>query len=184
MNLKLRDEPRWEHATFWECSQLRYNTPAGEALTEAMTLVDTAVESGSWHGLGSTYCLYIAVTRPEQSVISIEPDASCFDECVRLYAHEPRMTLLHGRTRELLDKLPAKFDLLVLDGAGGKGEDSDSFHEYLELRERVTRFLFLDDTLPQFDKNAPTLKLALTEGWKQIKGSDTDRQGWALLERI
>jgi len=178
--MKLRDEPRWEKASNPEYAQLRYDTPAGEALMEAACQCDVMVESGAWRGLGSTYCLYLALTRPEQWIISFEPDTERFNECVELYKHEPRITFFNGRTIDFIPTIPASIDLLVLDGACGKNESLD---EFKALSRFVSRFIFLDDCNWVSNKNHDTLQFALADGWKQIAGSESDRNGWSLLEK-
>jgi len=78
------------------------------------------------------------------------------------------------KSPNVIDQLPAKIDLLVLDGG-----EFTSYADYLSLRDR-SRAIYLDDCLVR--KNRLTLKMAVEEGFK-LERMTTDGNGAAYLRR-
>jgi hypothetical protein len=74
----------------------------------------------------------------------------------------------------VIDKIPIKFDLLVLDGG-----EFTTFNDYLSLRYRC-KFLYLDDC--KIRKNRLVLKTAIEDGFKLVELND-EANGVCLLER-
>jgi hypothetical protein len=75
----------------------------------------------------------------------------------------------------ILEYLPAQFDLLVLDGG-----EFTTFNDYLVLRNRCT-YLFLDDI--NVRKNRLVFKTALDDGFSLLKVTD-EANGACLLGRV
>ena len=75
----------------------------------------------------------------------------------------------------ILEHIPAQFDLLVLDGG-----EFTTFNDYLVLRNRCT-YLFLDDI--NVRKNRLVLQTALDDGFSLLKVTD-EANGACLLGRV
>lgn len=78
----------------------------------------------------------------------------------------------------VLDQLPESIDLLLLDG----GEFS-SWSEFQVLRNRLTKYLFLDDT--HVRKNSAVRKwlLKTPDSGFALAFESTDRNGWSVFIR-
>jgi methyltransferase family protein len=148
----------------------------GNALTELARKSSTIVEAGTWHGQGSTKCLAAGLEHPDQRMWSIEPDNTCFSEASTCWQHESRITFIHGHTLDVLDQLPDRIDLLLLDG-----DDWTSFAECGALHSRC-KWIALDDTNEMKNKN--TRESLMAEGWIVLHDEPRDRHGWTVFEAL
>lgn len=76
-------------------------------------------ETGTGVGVGLAWLA--AAAGPDTRLVSVERDPDRHAIARDLFAADPRVTVLHGDWTDLHAHGP--FDLLVLDGGGGKGED-------------------------------------------------------------
>lgn len=82
-----------------------------------------------------------------------------------------------GRAPIVLDRLPEKIDLLILDG----GEFS-SWAEFETLEDRLRSYLVLDDVNVRKNKRVEAFVRGKAEWSLLAKGGD--RNGWSIWERI
>lgn len=155
--------------------QILPGTAFGDMLTKLARNSECIVEIGTWHGLGSTLCLQRGLERPEQRIWTVESDADCWKESSQRWKGEPRIKLILGRALNILDQLPDKIDLLLLDG-----DDITSFAEFLELYPRCKQ-VAMDDTNEL--KNKRSRQEAIDLGWLTLADVIDDRNGWAVFEK-
>lgn len=190
-----------------ERGQIRHDSPFGQALTAAARAADRIVEIGTWRGLGSTYCLYCGMRRPEQRLWTVELCRKQWLEA-QSYYDDGRIAFLNGTLvlpgetppfehpdpafRQyydievainatalcVLDQLPDAIDLLLIDGGSWSGGV-----EFAKLEPRA-RVIALDDTNPARDiKNCRNREKLLAAHWRVLHDRQEDRNGWAIFER-
>lgn len=147
----------------------------GDMLTKLATRSENIVEVGTWHGLGSTQCLRLGLIRPTQMIWTIERSLEMWKEASRYHADEPRIRLINAHTIDVVDKLPMRIDLLLLDG---NDEQTDEEFEVLEPRCRV---IALDDTNERKCKWSRAQLIEMK--WTVLADRSDDRNGWAIFER-
>jgi hypothetical protein len=165
------------------------------------------VEIGTWNGLGSSVVIAQGVASGKQNakVYGLE----IFDKRVKESKKNLRkydfFNVIHGRIVDVedldssqlledeiewfesdlrnmstapnvLNLLPQQIDVLLLDG----GEFS-SYSEYLFLKDRVVKWLILDDV--NVRKNRRVLSEAVTSGEFQLIWRSDERHGAAVLIR-
>lgn len=132
--------------------------------------IKTIVEIGTWHGGGSTTCILEALKhKTEFNFFTFEVNKEFYDIALKIKPDHPNIHFIYGSVIEekdllktntddqtkiwlqedianikkapnIYNKIPAKIDLLVLDG----GEFS-STAEFKLLKDRSS-YIFLDDT--------------------------------------
>lgn len=178
-------------------------------LAASDTDVTTIVEIGTWNGLGSTLCLQKGLEERRDGstadFLSLEANLDMHNQA-RKNLHPPRsVKLLWGTIVEVdaldgsdlspdeakwivedkdsisaaplvLDELPLSIDLLLLDG----GEFS-SWAEFVSLRDRCRKWLFLDDT--RVRKNRAVQEWALTAAESPFIPvyQSNNRNGWSVF---
>ena len=171
------------------------------------------LEIGTWNGRGSTCCFYNGFTtrNDNPTLQSYEIDKNRATEANDLWKNVPQIEIIHGRVlqneqcpmyRDVLKMFPNVTEpwhiediknfwscphvpikdpeVVLLDGA-----------EYLTQFEfdRVfdqspaVRVYLLDDTQVSKTMHINTFLLNNPE-WKRVAYSDTERNGWAVFERI
>lgn len=191
--------------------QITPSSEFGRFLTKATLDPDVIniVEIGTWNGLGSTRCIQKGLrrSRTRKNFYSLEANAEMYGLARQNNQKWPETKFLWGSIvtlRDLddtnlsdderiwieddrssineapyvLDQLPRTIDLLVLDG----GEFS-TWSEFEVLRNRLTKYLFLDDT--QVRKNRAVQKWLLTSPDSRfvLAHESTDRNGWSVFIR-
>lgn len=155
--------------------QILPGTVFGDMLTKLARNSECIVEIGTWHGLGSTLCMQRGLERPGQRIWTVESDADCWKESSQRWKDEPRIELILGRALDIIDQLPNRIDLLLLDG-----DDLTSFDEFLALSPR-SKYVAMDDTNEL--KNRRSRQEAIDLGWVIVADVPTERNGWAVFEK-
>jgi hypothetical protein len=200
-------------AAHWraESGQITPSSEFGRFLTKAALDADVTniVEIGTWNGLGSTQCIQkgLSRSRTRKNFYSIESNAEMYELALQNNKKWPETKFLWGSIVALedlddrnlsdderfwiegdrasilgapcvLDQVPDTIDLLLLDG----GEFS-TWSEFEVLRNRLTKYLFLDDT--QVRKNRAVQKWLLTSPDSRfvLAYESTDRNGWSVFIR-
>jgi hypothetical protein len=163
------------------------------------------VEIGTWNGLGSSTIIAkgIAAGKSHSKAFGIEIDHSRVIQSRRHLRKYGFFTVIHGRiinaddldssslnehekkwfdsdvknmsaAPNILNTLPLQIDVLLLDG----GEFS-SYAEYLTLKDRVVKWLILDDVNAR--KNCRVLKEAIESGDFTQVWTSNERNGTAIL---
>lgn len=158
-----------------EKGQILPSSTFGEWLIKCAYSANTILEVGTWHGLGSTLCLSMGLVRPEQRLWTIEPDAERHAEA-QTYYNDPRMTFIHGRALDVLDQLPERIDLLLLDG-----DDLSTDAEWDALKDR-TSVVALDDTRERKNRRQRDL-LSRDPDWRFLVDILHERNGWMIAAR-
>jgi len=149
----------------------------GECLTEIAKKCETILEVGTWHGLGSTLCLANGLVRATQRIWTIDQSKAMWLEAKKRYESEERIRFICAHTVDVLDEVPPRLDLVLFDG-----NDDQTELEFDLLIQRIEKFIALDDTNER--KNRRQLAfLSTLPDWKFLKGSSTDRNGWAVFEK-
>lgn len=178
-------------------------------LAASDTDVTTISEIGTWNGLGSTLCLQKGLNeRVDGSTadfLSLEANLEMHIQARRNLGVTGSVKLLYGSIVDVdmldssdlspdeakwiaedkdnisaaplvLDELPSSIDLLLLDG----GEFS-SWAEFVTLRDRCRKWLFLDDT--RVRKNRAVQEWALTASESPFIPiyQSNDRNGWSVF---
>lgn len=158
-----------------ETGQILPTSEFGKLLTELAARAEVIVEIGTWHGLGSTLCLAKGLVRPSQRLWTVEPSKACWREASSYWKDEPRITLLQGTTEQVIEQLPKRVDLLLLDGG-----ELEGWNDFLLLWQRA-KVIALDDVKEQ--KNFEAFNKLLHENWQLLRANLDDRNGWAVFER-
>lgn len=187
--------------------QIRPGSAFGDLLTRLARHSETIVETGTWRGLGSTYCFYLGLERPSQRLFTVELCEEQHREAMGYY-DDPRITFLHGtlvlpeevppfdypdpdyryyyekeialnaQAPYVLDRIPERIDLLLIDGGFWSAQT-----EYAKLADR-SKIIALDDTnAARESKNVRNRTKLLKAGWKVLGDQLEDRNGWAVFER-
>lgn len=187
--------------------QIRPGSPFGNMLTQLARKSKIIVETGTWHGLGTTWCLYLGLERVNQRIYTVELNRERHLEA-KSYYDDPRMTFIWGtlvlpeeiptcacdlpgyrpqyeeevKRNEsapyVLDLIPQKIDLLLIDSGFWAGEV-----EFEKLGPRA-QIIALDDTNPGVEvKNVRTRKQLIKDGWKVLADRLDDRNGWFICQR-
>lgn len=187
--------------------QIRPGSPFGEMLTKLARQSEIIVETGTWHGLGTTLCLYKGLERPSQHIYTVELNLGRHLEA-KGYYNDPRITFIHGTlvlqsevppcTCDLpgyrpqyeeekllnstapyvLDRIPDSIDLLLIDSGFWAG-----LVEFNKLGPRAN-VIALDDTNPSVEvKNVRTRKYLIEQGWTVLADRQDDRNGWFVAQR-
>jgi hypothetical protein len=171
--------------------------------------VRTIVEIGTWNGLGSTVCLLTGFQERRgastANFLSLEANLDMYNEAKKNLGDPWSESLIWGSivdpdmldTSDLshdevnwmvadkdsiaaapfvLDNLPPSIDLLLLDG----GEFS-SWAEFVTLKDRLSKWLFLDDTHVRKNRAVRDWALNSPESpFISVFESD-DRNGWSVF---
>ena len=163
------------------------------------------VEIGTWNGLGSSTIIAkgIAAGKSHSKVFGLEIDFNRANQSRRHLRKYDFFNVIHGRIINVADldssslndhekkwfdsdvqnmsaapnvinTLPLQIDVLLLDG----GEFS-SYAEYLILKDRVVKWLILDDV--NVRKNCRVLKEAIESGDFTQVWTSNERNGTAIL---
>lgn len=169
------------------------------------------LEIGTWNGRGSTCCFYEGFkTRADSPRLqSYEIHKERCAEAAGLWAPYPSIGVLYGRVlkneqcptyREVSQRFPTANatwhredvenfwaapyiapedpEVVLLDGA-----EYLTWYEFDRVFKDMSsvQVFLLDDT--KTDKTPAVLASLLERGWVRTAGSDTERNGWAMLER-
>lgn len=188
--------------------QIKPGSAFGDCLTKLATEAETIVETGTWMGLGSTYCIALGLVRPTQRFFTVEMCLAQHETAKKWY-DDTRITFIHGTlvlpdevppfsypdpdfkkyhdveveinrtTPYVLDQIPAQIDLLLIDGGAWSGPV-----EFQKLWQR-SRTIALDDTNPiRESKNDANRRFLLEQpDWKCLEDHMEDRNGWAVFQR-
>lgn len=154
----------------------------GRLLTELSGWANTIVEIGTWRGGGSTACIVAGLNRPEQRFYAVESCPNMIAEAKAMHS-DSRIVWLNGAvspsgsTPIILDQLPDKIDLLLIDGGEDTGES-----DFNALWERST-IIALDDTHERCRKNKRNRQFLIDEGWKVLADFPDERNGWFVAKR-
>lgn len=190
-----------------ERGQITPHSHYGRRLTDLARQANVIVETGTWRGLGSTYCLYLGMERPEQRLYTVELMKVQHEEA-KSYYDDARIKFINGtlvlpdevppfdypdpefrkyydfevdvnRTAPyVLDLLPEKIDLLLLDSGSWTGEV-----EFRKLGHRAL-VVALDDTNHFREvKHYKTRRKMIDEGWRILDDELNERNGWAIFEK-
>lgn len=154
--------------------QILPDSPFGKLLTGLAKRSKIIVEVGTWHGEGSTRCLANGLVTPEQRLYTIESDQTVSARAA-LRFKDSRITFLAMLALTAVEILPAKIDLLLLDGS-----DDTTDNEFDTLHQRC-QIIALDDT--ERRKNSRQLVLLKEWKWTALAGFPNERNGWAVFER-
>jgi len=172
--------------------------------------INRIVEIGTWNGCGSTYCLARGIfdSKKENAIFySLESNQEFFSKAQSLYDDLDFCKVIHGRILDLeemihkpedfqppqkdwliqdikalnscpnvFNQLPIEIDLLLLDG----GEFS-TLVEYRKLKDRVSQYIALDDTLVL--KNSEVEKDLESDKAFDCVHKSSDRNGWSIFKR-
>jgi hypothetical protein len=188
--------------------QIKPGTAFGGMLTWLALQSETIVETGTWHGLGSTLCLVLGMVRPTQRLYTIELSSQACAEAATYY-DDNRITFINGTlitesewpefnypdpsyrhfweaerainktVPYVLDQLPSSIDLLVIDAGIWSGRA-----EFLRLWER-SRIIAMDDTNgSRTSKNELNRQQLLDAHWTIVADMPNDRTGgWSVFQR-
>lgn len=157
--------------------QILPDSEFGELLTELAKKCERIVEIGTWHGQGSTLCLFRGLVRMTQLMWTIEQDETVWREAKGYYKDKSRIMFLNMHGVDAIGHLPTELDFILFDG-----HDEQTDGEFDLYLPRLTRFVALDDT--NVRKNARQLKLLRDDlKWTLIKNRTGDRNGWAVFEK-
>lgn len=154
--------------------QILPHSEFGQWLTRLARQAEVIVEVGTWHGEGSTRCIANGLARPSQRFWTVEQDTNVCERARSRY-NDLRITFVNAHCLDVIDKLPATIDLLLLDG-----HDEQTDAEFDALWERC-KWIALDDTCTR--KNKRQVEILIQKQWKRIAGCDTERHGWAIFQR-
>lgn len=190
--------------------QIRPGSPFGNMLTELARKSEVIVETGTWRGLGTTYCLYLGLERPTQHLYTVELNRSRHLEA-KSYYDDPRITFIHG-TLVLPNEVPkCPPEVNKLPGYAPQYAEEVEWNsqvpyvldlipkeidlllidsgfwagrvEYEKLGPRA-KIIALDDTNPGVEvKNVHTRKQLIDAGWKVLADRLDDRNGWFVAQR-
>jgi hypothetical protein len=190
--------------------QISLDSELGRLLFAISSLSENkvVVEIGTWNGLGSSTIIAkgIAAGKSHSKAFGLEVDYNRVRQSRRHLRKYDFFTVTHGRIIEIddldssslnelekqwfdsdvqnmstapniLNLLPKQIDVLLLDG----GEFS-SYAEYVALKDRVVKWLILDDVNAR--KNSRVLKEAVeSRDFEQVWKSN-ERNGTAILVKI
>lgn len=187
--------------------QISLDSELGRLLFAISSLSENkvVVEIGTWNGLGSSTVIAkgIAAGEAHSKAFGLEVDYNRVCQSRRHLRKYDFFTVTHGRIIEvadldssslndiekhwfdsdvqnmsaapnILNSLPKQIDVLLLDG----GEFS-SYAEYVALKDRVVRWLILDDVNAR--KNCRVLKEAVESGDFAQVWKSNERNGTAIL---
>lgn len=189
--------------------QINLGSSCGDTIKDICEREDVAtiVEIGTWNGEGTTQCVLAGMkARDSVEFWSLECDKGFFDAAKKVVPEAENVYLLHGSIVEIADldrsslrdeeklwlsndernmegvpivlnQLPESIDFLILDG----GEFA-SRKEFLLLRDKC-KIIFLDDTGVRKNK-LNKVDLDNDEDFKVVIDEPSDRNGWALYERV
>jgi len=158
--------------------QILPNSEFGDCLTEFAKECETILEIGTWRGLGSTLCLSKGLVRTTQRMWTVDQSFEMWMEAKSHYVSESRIRFLNARTVDVLDEIPINLDLVLFDG-----DDIQTDREFDLIIPIIEKFIALDDTNER--KNARQLStLSNSSKWEIIRGSETQRNGWAIFKRL
>lgn len=86
--------------------QINMDSNAGKWLNSIASRdsVKTILEIGTWHGGGSTNCIYQAIKNLDKKLISLEINTEMYNNAKALYAEKKEVELIFGKiTDELVD---------------------------------------------------------------------------------
>ena len=183
--------------------------------------IKNIVEIGSWNGMGSTKCIYDAISekKSEYLVYSLESNEEFYNICMENYKNLPEFSNFNvvlgtiispdenmdpmfnfdenffrqysrdvqkswyledckncKNTPNVLNIIPDKIDLLILDGGEFSG-----LSEYQKLKDR-SKYFILDDT--NTIKNNEVARLMREDKGYQIIHDSNDRNGFLVSKKI
>ena len=188
--------------------QITLNHKFGKALHEIAKKCNTIVEIGTFYGTGSTKCIHLAMTRPEQRLTTVDFNETTIQHARNLYRRDKRVSIVYGtlalpeefdafaypdpnfrqyyepeklhnaKSPYVLHLIPDKIDLLLIDGGCWT-----SRAEFSKLYKRCS-IIALDDTSKEREQKNWQNRLSLMEmGWKCLHDDLDERNGWAIFER-
>jgi hypothetical protein len=149
----------------------------GNWLTALASSASVIVEIGTWKGFGSTLCLANGLSHPKQKFYTVESDEACWREA-RSHYTDPRIHFVKGHCLDVLDNLPSKIDLLLLDGA-----DDTTDAEFDALANRAT-IIVLDDTKTRKNARQRDFILKNSSRFSLVADYPDDRNGWLCARRL
>lgn len=189
-----------------ERGQIEIGSEFGKELTRLAREAETIVEIGPWLGEGSTRCLRRGMNRLSQRLIAIEVCQNSVATASALYAHDPRVAIIHGVVikpseysdftthphpegkdwyvgeKSLVEKAPYVFHRiprkvdLLLLDGGEWSTDGD----FKKLIGR-TKTVVLDDTDQKVsNKNWRNRQWLIESKWKILRDELKDRHGWLV----
>lgn len=160
-----------------QTGQVLPDTRLGHWLTALAAQSSVIVEIGTWKGLGSTLCIANGLCHSKQHFYTIEADEACWNEARSRY-NDSRIHFVKGHCLEVLDKLPSRIDLLLLDG-----HDETTDAEFDALASRAT-IIVLDDTKTRKNARQRGLILENPSRFSLIADYPDDRNGWLAARRL
>ena len=171
------------------------------------------LEIGTWNGRGSTCCFYDGFTKRSDTPIlqSYEIDAGRASEAAALWSFAPQIRVLHGRILKD-DQCPIYREVLTLFPHVNEQwhtEDVRNFWscKYVPIEEPEVVLLDGAEYLTQFEfdrvfRDCPSVRVYILDDthtaktprinefllnhpeWTRVAYSDTERNGWAVFEKI
>jgi tRNA A58 N-methylase Trm61 len=208
-NLPYVTKLKYNHLKNWirPNGQISLHSELGRLLFAISSLSENkvVVEIGTWNGLGSGTIIAKGITasKSHSKALGLEVDYNRVSQARRHLRKYNFFSVVHGRIIEvvdldssslndiekqwfdsdvqnmsaapnILDSLPKQIDVLLLDG----GEFS-SYAEYVALKDRVVKWLILDDV--NVRKNCRVLKEAIESGDFTQVWKSNERNGTAIL---
>ncbi|MDA1276323.1 MAG: hypothetical protein O2960_20090 [Verrucomicrobia bacterium] len=93
------------------------------------------------------------------------------------YLAEDRIRFIRSLAFDVLDETPMQLDMVLFDGG-----DDETDEEFDLIFPRIQKFVALDDTNERKNIRQMTL-LLMSPHWKIIRGSETQRNGWAVFKK-
>lgn len=187
--------------------QITMETGLGKLLAWLANNADTIVEIGTHDGSGSTDCLNRGMS-PHQMLYSVDIDGPLQHQAFLRFGNSPQIRFIHGtivkptefmefahpdpdsrqywtperdanaRAPYVLDQIPEKIDLLLLDG----GEWTSDV-EFCKLADQC-KIIALDDVNKlKSNKNWRAHWCLIGENWELIAEDMNERNGWSVFRR-
>lgn len=196
---------RWKKLLGKQPGQIGQDSTFGRLLSIAAAdpAVSTIVEIGTWNGRGSTQCILSGLdVSSEKTFVSVEANRRMYELAKKNLSGSGQVDLVWGSlvdeadldTSELtqeeetwlqqdresirlapnvLETVPNRIDLLLLDG----GEFS-THAEFHFLKDRVTKWLFLDDTRTRKNHKVRDWLHSPAGASFTLVFESSDRNGW------
>lgn len=179
----------------------------GQLLSGLASEAEVIVEFGTHDATGSTLCLYAGMSRSSQHLYTVDIDrdlqlknADRFQPGVVTFIHgtivkpEEFMPFEHpnpesrqyyeperdanARAPYVLDRIPEKIDLLLLDGG-----EWTSYVEFMKLWDRCKVIALDDANAHKSNKNFRSFNELRANHWEIIGADPFGRNGWAVFRR-
>jgi hypothetical protein len=194
--------------------QIQLTQPFGQWISKyaADERFSRYLEVGTWNGRGSTCCFYDGFCKrtTSYSLQSYEINLQRATEAKELWKQDPRIEIYHGRMLEnhecpvycevckvhpqiaeawhtediqhfwAASYVPMKSpEVVLLDGA-----EYLTYFEFQKLKHMSSIQVFLLDDTHTSKCSYINAYLQSSPDWKRIAYSDTERNGWAVFERV